>query len=247
MNTPNAILGHTVFVGTHHKAGTVWLQTVFAEICKHFGLTMCVCSRSDKPDEGCNVILNYHSVFDSGYTLNSFKGTHMIRDPRDIIVSGCFYHKSSDEWWLFKPFDRLGGSTYHDKINSLKNLDDQLLLEMEIIAPTAIGDMITWNYQNPLFLELKYEHLIKDTNLEIFRKLFTFLGFPDKLMPSLLELAYNHSVFSPNFSKTSHIRSGATQQWKQYFKPVHKKRFLELFGDALVTLGYEPDNSWIDE
>jgi hypothetical protein len=129
----------------------------------------------------------------------------------------------------------------------LNSLDDKLLLEMEIIAPTAIGDMVSWNYQNPSFFELKYEQLIKDTNLELFRELFTFLGFKNNLIPELLKIAYNHSIFSPHFSNTSHIRSGAAQQWKQCFKPIHKQRFIELFGDALIVLGYEPDDRWVYE
>jgi hypothetical protein len=43
----------------------------------------------------------------------------VIRDPRDVIVSGANYHCKADEPWLHIPEKRFGGLTYHQKINSL--------------------------------------------------------------------------------------------------------------------------------
>jgi len=42
-----------------------------------------------------------------------------------------------------------------------------------------------------------------------------------------------------------HVRSGAAGQWKTYFNETHRRRFSELFGDALVQLGYESDDRWM--
>ena len=33
----------------------------------------------------------------------------MIRDPRDVIVSGYFYHQWTDEPWANEPRPELGG------------------------------------------------------------------------------------------------------------------------------------------
>lgn len=101
-----------------------------------------------------------------------------------------------------------------------------------------------WDYTNPHFLEIKYEDLIQDFDLTLFYKIFSFMKFPESLIPHLLEISRNNSMFSSNLKKTNHIRSGKTNQWKKYFKEKHKNRFIELFGDVLIKLGYEKDNNW---
>jgi len=42
----------------------------------------------------------------------------------------------------------------------------------------------------------------------------------------------------------SHYRKGVGGDWVNYFNPVHKERFLELYGDVLIRTGYEGDNNW---
>ena len=40
-------------------------------------------------------------------------------------------------------------------------------------------------------------------------------------------------------ASSDHVCSGKPAQWPVYFKPIHERRFEELFGDALGRLGYE--------
>jgi hypothetical protein len=104
--------------------------------------------------------------------------------------------------------------------------------------------MLNWDYDRSSFYELKYEELIEDVDLRLFHDVFTFLGFPGSTIPSLLGVAYSNSLFSSQVRRSTHIRSGQKNQWKKYFKPLHKDRFLSLFDDALVRLGYETSNDW---
>ena len=60
-----------------------------------------------------------------------------------------------------------------------------------------------------------------------------------------LVYAYNNSLFSGNLTPSLHRRSGKAGQWERYFTPAHKTRFLELFGDALITLDYEENHDWV--
>ena len=46
--------------------------------------------------------------------------------------------------------------------------------------------------------------------------------------------------------RTLHIRSGDPQQWPCAFNRELGKAFLAAFGDALVRLGYEQDDHWVD-
>ncbi len=104
--------------------------------------------------------------------------------------------------------------------------------------------MISWNYNNPLFFEAKYEDLIIDENLILFHNILSFLGIPGGRIPKSLEIAYGKSLFSGNFKKSIHIRSGKSKQWENHFTMIHKERFVEIFGDALIYLGYESTNDW---
>jgi hypothetical protein len=115
---------------------------------------------------------------------------------------------------------------------------------MENAGKRTIDDMLNWNYANPSFYEAKYESLIEDVDLTLFHGMFTFLRFPGSVVPSLLAIAYENSLFSGQREESVHIRSGQSSQWKAYFKPSHKDRFLQLFGDALIRLGYEKDHRW---
>ncbi len=186
---------------------------------------------------------NYHSQFDSDVLVQPFRGVHLIRDPRDVIISGCFYHQKSDEKWLHNPRKNLQGLTYQQKIRSFSSIDDQIIFEMENSAANTISEMLSWDYSRPDFLELKYEDLIEDAQLILFHEVFIFLGFPGSVIPHLLSIAYENSLFS-GLVESDHVRSGKKSQWRTFFKQNHKDRFLELFGDALIRLGYETDSSW---
>ncbi|MFX0202290.1 MAG: sulfotransferase domain-containing protein [Candidatus Hodarchaeota archaeon] len=236
-------LSNKILIGTHHKTGSYWLSSVFQNICRHYSLTFYAGTQDSLPEQ-YDVFFQNHSVFDLDSIGVPFRGIHIIRDPRDVIISGCFYHQKSEEEWLHRPRKDLQGLTYQQKINSYRNIDDQILFEMENVGKETICDMLNWDYTCSSFYELKYEDLIEDIDLILFHKIFSFLGFPGSVIPNLLAIAYNKSLFSGLHSKSVHIRSGETNQWKKYFKPNHKDRFLELFGDALIRLGYEKKTNW---
>jgi hypothetical protein len=236
-------LNNRVLVGTHHKTGTVWMKSIFRRICQEFGLKY-YSGQQEKMPKDFDVFFQDHSRFDLGKLQIEYRGLHMIRDPRDRIISGCFYHKESREPQLHIKRDEFGGLTYQEKINSYESLDDQIMFEMENSAPYGIRDILNWDYKNPAFFEVKYEDLILDENLILFHKIFVFLGFPGKAIPQILRISYDNSLFSGTLRKSIHIRSGETKQWEKYFKPSHKARFLELFGDALIRLGYESNDDW---
>jgi hypothetical protein len=238
-------LKNRILVGTHHKTGNVWLLNIFGKICDEFGLTLYKGMAATLPKE-FHVFFRGNSHLEPAQIRAPFKGLHMIRDPRDIIVSGCFYHQKSKEEWLHIKERRYGGLSYQEKINSYQSLDDQILFEMEQAGRYCIEEILAWNYSDPAFYELKYEDLICDEQLVLFHSVFTFLGFPGKAIPRLLQIAFENSLFSGALKSTPHIRSGKIKQWKQYFRSHHKARFLKLFGDALQRLGYESSDEWAD-
>lgn len=236
-------LENKVLVGTHHKTGTVWMKNIFSQSCSQLKLKFYNGQLEQSPPD-FNVLLEEHSQFDFDRLNTEYKGLHIIRDPRDIIISGCFYHQKAHEKWLHISEDKFGGLTYQEKINSYDALDDKILFEMENSSLWNIQAITNWNYTNPAFFEVKYENLIADIDLLLFHKIFTFLGFSGQFIPGMLKIAYKNSIFSGNLRKSVHVRAAKEKQWEKYFKPQHKTKFVELYGDALIKLGYENSNDW---
>ena len=149
--------------------------------------------------------------------------------------------------WLRKSDPKLGGLTYQEKINQY-DAHDRLLFEMEHSGFRTISEIVAWDYDDSRFYNAMYEDLIEDVDLVEFRKILGFLGLSGRPLRVAEEAVRRHSLFAtPKTGRRSHIRSGAARQWEKEFTREHGTRFLELFGDVLVKLKYEPDNSWVDQ
>lgn len=77
---------------------------------------------------------------------------HVIRDPRDIIVSGYFSHRNSH------PTDGLPLLAEHREHLRTVPQHDGLLLEMDF-AHAVLTDLAEWDYDRPEILELRLEDL----------------------------------------------------------------------------------------
>ena len=117
-----------------------------------------------------------------------------------------------------------------------------MLAEIERSAGTTLADMAAWDYQQPEFLELRYEEVISD-EVSMFRRLFEFYGFNEKAIAVGLAAVEKVSIHSSHRQKR-HVRSGETAQWRHYFEDEHIERFKAVTGDLLVRLGYEADLDW---
>lgn len=234
-----------VLIGTHHKCGTLWLKKIFSAVCTHLSLVMHHGERGFL-SRGFDVLFDDHSTFKFPAFLGRYRGLHLIRDPRDVIISGAFYHeRCTSEPWLLERTTRLRGRSYQQALTDLPSLEEKLRFEMRHCSGQTIRDMLAWNYANQRFYEAKYEDLIEDVELRRFREIFAFLRFPESEMEELLRIAYDNSLFSGKLSaSTEHIRSGRPRQWHSYFTKSLHHEFLDLFGDALVRLGYEQDDQW---
>jgi hypothetical protein len=174
-----------------------------------------------------------------------FRGLHLIRDPRDVILSGVSYHAHSDESWLHQPQPQFGGRSYQQQLNSLDEIG-RFRMELERSAATSIDEMRTWNYQDDRFFELKYEGLFEDEDDKLARAALTFLSFDERDMVSALGAFHDHSLRGKLIpADHRHIRSGRPRQWRDQYRRIHGEMFLDQLGDCLLELGYERDHSWV--
>jgi hypothetical protein len=258
----------------YHKGGTVLLQKVFKQISEANNWNYLV--RGGKQTQlprNIDVVLLIHSLIDISNIVKPFIGAHVIRDPRDIVVSGYLYHcRCSEEWcvnsdfnprqpirfprvpysqehrseeWKMRYLESLGGMSYQENLLKMSQRDG-MLFEMKHYGAWTIESMRDWNYNKDNILEVKFEDLMENYD-DTFRLIFDHLGFSKSKIDLGLSIASKHDLGrkkTKEIEKDEHIFSRDTNKWKNYFEAVHKEVFIKYFGNVLIELGYESDNNW---
>jgi hypothetical protein len=239
-----------IVVCTHHKTGTVWMANIFRAIKKKNKLKLYSGRQADLPPDA-DIFLQDHSRVD----LQALRGrgrpvrcVHVIRDPRDVVISGCFYHVKTTEKWANTPRAEFGGKNYRETIAALPTDHDKLVFEMKHTGMKSISDMINWNYKDQDVFEARYEDLIDDTQFRVFRPMMEFLGFHGAELDDVLEIVRAHSLFGGATAEGAkdpvHVRSGESRQWPKTFTAELKSAFKQIHPEALQRLGYESGNDW---
>lgn len=185
------------------------------------------------------------------------KGFHVVRDPRDIIVSAYFSHIKTHG------IDFLPGMEQNREALRTMSKEEGLHCVMSFLEP-LMDDMRKWE-GHPDILELKTENVTTNPEEE-FKKIFSFLG----LLPPSLSSHFNHddererltldilnhALDKNSFKKlsggraagdentNSHYRKGTPGDWINHFNDGHVKAFKAKYNDLLIKLGYEHDPNW---
>ena len=233
-----------IFHGTYHKMGTVWLMRVLEKIATQWHL--CVQKSNEHADTlapDTDIIFANHSHLDVRQ-LGNFVGSHMIRDPRDCIVSGYFYHLWTDESWVHTPQDRFDGLSYQQHLKQL-NQHDGLVEEIKLFTQyvTTYG-LRDWSYTDERIFEFKYEDLLANEQ-KVFTKLFRHYGFSEQAIRKSVKLAEQCSFKKVSgrsigqANSKSHLRSGQPGQWKEVLAENHLRLIEDSFGDLIRQMGYQ--------
>jgi hypothetical protein len=226
-------------VGTHHKVLTAYMARVSRAFAVIGGRSY---SRGAHPDIQYDkqVLHDEHSTFDFTQLTGPFRGIHVRRDPRDVLVSCAHYHLKSSEPWLHEEGNwGLDGSTYQQTIRALPTMEERLLFEIDHSGGRSIARMAAWDYARPEFVELRYERMIQPAGIRYIRESLDQSGHFEANECELLEKLFK--VFSAHgvVAHKRHIRNPRPSQWKEYFTPAVERRFYERFGGILKKLGYE--------
>ncbi len=264
----------------HHKCATRWLVDILTDVCSRIDLEFFEVHDPWQFDRDLGAFLEKRPVDVLAYTnakreflegVDDYRGFHVIRDPRDILVSAYFSHLNSH------PTD--GWSALEDHRRQLQTCskEDGMTLELDFILD-VFSALETWDFHRPQMLELKMENLVHNA-YEGLVDVFIHLGLADPEEHSLdrqLQLGADRRAGSSSpgggqrlqrfevlaivhdhrFAKKadgravgqedqrSHYRRGQAGDWRNHFSPTLAAAFAERYGDLLLRLGYERDERW---
>jgi hypothetical protein len=243
-------MNRRAIVCTHHKAGTVWMRRTFRDICAARGIAyfrMPGRYKTPATFETPIVLMDSNSRWSGPRWDEDFPGghddrrLHLIRDPRDVVISAAHYHCTTSETPFRAARAEFDGATYQQTIAGLGDDRARFVFEMDHYSKMTLRLMAKWDYQRPDCFELRYEDLIVDREGALFARAAAHLGFGPEEIDEVKALFVKNSIFP---ARPEHIRSGAVAQWRSAYDRETGEAFLERFGDILIKLGYERDDSW---
>lgn len=246
---------HNVVVTTHHKTGTVWMSTVFKAIARSVGANYIdFWDQYDRLERALRppfILFNHDSTFvqHAGVLRRpDVRILHLIRDPRDVLISAMHYHRTAQEPWLLERPPGNDNAPYRERLNALPTEFEQYVFELENSTSSTIEAMLDWRYDRANCLDVRYEDLWHDRSMELWTRILDFLGFEESEHEAGRTAFWANSLFgTAGRGHRSHARSGEAAQWRHKFTPELARAFVERFPEALQELGYEEDDRWIEE
>ena len=228
-----------MFVSTHHKAMTTYFHAVLRPLCLALSIPFDRVN-SELPDPTARLFLSMQGKQDFK-ALGAYRGIHVMRDPRDMIVSGYHYHKWTHESWVHRLDDQ--GESYQEKLNRLDKRDG-LFLEIQHFIFFYRSTLERWDMSDQHMLEVSYESLMGPERDSNYTEIFTHLGFESAELDLAVDLmrlfeAESRSGKRPGaVSKRSHMRSGKPRQWETDLAPEHLDYINQELGQILEKFGY---------
>lgn len=259
-----------IFVATHHKSGTVWMLSTFKRMAvankfQFYDVNEAVpgwmkhpakkdvfdslCAAAEAQSSEPSIFFDYHAEFpdlsacldDSGAC-----GIHVVRDPRDMLLSAVRFHLTADEPWLHVPDDRFGGLTYQQKIDSYDCLEDQIRFEMQYNMGWVIRKMHRFDAQG-VFRDVHYEDLIEDNSMVLWHELCIEFGLVGREIINALDSFWRSSIFGDmkkvaQSGTNAHIKNAKPRQWQTLLSDAMIEEIESMFGDEIDGLGYQRAN-----
>lgn len=171
----------------HHKCASSWADAICADVCRELGLQHGIIyeSRDVNHDvagrvvrEGIEFLAYANAEQEQVDRFPEFCGLHLVRDPRDIVVSAYFSHLKTHPTHAWPEL-----LEYREKLQTVDE-EEGLLLEMKF-REQQFEQMRAWNYEQSNVLELRMEDA-SAAPYETFLRVFEFLGLldPEEFTPA---------------------------------------------------------------
>lgn len=251
-----------ICIGTHHKTGTIWMRKVWHVIAVEQGIPLMQCYRWQKlaqaAETGPQIIVNWASTFPPMLMdMDHARFLHIVRDPRDVLVSGMRYHRKApvaNEKFLRTPREEWGGLTYKGYLNALPDDTARLIFEMENKHADTLSEMLKWPWGHPRARELRYEDLIEDEDCSLFRSVLEEFAIEGLDIDHAVKTYWDNSLFgglatpeNRSWRQQRHVTASRVTDWRTQLPREVAEIYADRHGAALVTLGYEDHpTAWVD-
>lgn len=252
----------------YHKAMTSFFNRVFHNICLEFGWPEKQYNSDGelRKDEILKIaqpaiVSMYNCTITPDEIGIPFRGSHIIRDPRDLLVSGYKYHLWTEEPWANIPMaeelsarldpgsfslqDQTHGISYRELLRSVDEVTGYLI-ELNF-RRKHFQLMEDWDYDNPAVFEIRYEDIFNNEEA-VFEKLFAHYGFNRRMQWAAMKYvkAFSFSSLKQQGATGSqkHASVGNPSQWRNKLPAAVQDAFRERHSSLLIRLGYEKDNRW---
>jgi len=184
--------------------------------------------------------------------LGRFRISRFVRDPRDLLVSGYFYHRRGAEAWttqigptendwyfangLVPRAMRGRDLSFAQHLQELST-EEGLLAELEF-RRRHFESMEAWPTTHPDILTLRYEDLVGNESAS-FDELFRFYGMT-QLERRVGGWLVQRFAWDPA-RRDAHVRNPSPGQWREHFTPRVENVFHDRHPGLLQRLGYEAD------
>lgn len=250
-----------IIVSGYPKSGNTWLTRLVAELvdCPVKGFFNS--NHNEMAIEGGDRVSDYacyksHHQFHelTPKRRSSDKIIYIIRDPRDITLSGQFYFNKFKPLSLSLPFTRRVTGFLNEKILRKyaefvfrKKMHNAVLYgdkEVHHWCRVSWREHVTPYLRSESVLKVKYESLLKDPIKES-EKILAFLGI--ERSQKMIREAVNNQSFSKvkkkfedikDRYKSNFLNEGKKEHWKRKFSNKEKSKYREELGGLLEELGY---------
>lgn len=169
---------------------------------------------------------------------DSVEGVHVVRDPRDLLVSAFYSHRSSH------PADGWPALQALRPVLQASSVEVGLLLELEFCSG-VLEDLRSWSAAAGAagVRTFRFEDLVLDP-LAGLVAMTRHLGIEiDEPSAAQIVERYSFESLSGGRRRGSedaehHYRKGTPGDWRQHFAEAHRWLFTERYGDLLPLYGY---------
>ncbi len=207
-------------------------------------------SAVEKASDSPGIFFNFHSDIPDLTRCKDecgARGIHVVRDPRDLLISGARFHLVADEAWLHEPMPEYGGMTYQQKLLSYETMEDRIKFEMDHHMGQVIRDMDGFDDQG-VFQRVQYEDLIVDRDMVLFHQLLVHLGMQGRALIHGLDAFWKSSLFGERSehdlkATRNHIFDSRLKQWADVLTPSTLELIESRFEREILGLGYALSSS----